>query len=308
MGWIKRNLFFAVGGLMALVLLGAAGWYDYRSWDHNATTLDRLDEIVGKLKELRDKKPSWGSPKVDNIKTAKDQEADVRAWIAGTTNYFLTIPPIPDTPEVTSEAFAADLRRTIDQLQHEADDSSVQLPPKYGFSFEAQRGTVKFAAGSLPALAVQLGEVKKISEILYAARVNALDGIQRVRVSDDDIAGPQTDYLGEVSVTNTLAVMTPYAITFRSFSPELAAVLAGFADSPNGMIVKAVNLQPATVVEAGSGPSPYSPQVYPGMPQPYPGMPQPPVAPGHGGLPTVLKEQMLRITLEVVIVKPLPKT
>jgi hypothetical protein len=307
MGWIKRNLFFAVGGLMALMLLGAAGWYDYRSWDHNATSLGQLDEIVGKLKDLRDKKRSWGSPKLDNIKTAKDQEADVRAWIAGTTNSFQPISPIPDTTEVTSEAFAADLRRTIDQLQHEADDSGVQLPPKYGFSFEAQRGTVKFAAGSLPALAVQLGEVKKISEILYAARVNALDGIQRVRVSDDDIAGPQTDYLGDVSVTNNLAVMTPYAITFRSFSPELAAVLAGFADSPNGMIVKAVNLQPATVVEAGGGPSPYSPQGYPGMPQPYPGMPQPPVAPGRGGLPTVLKEQMLRITLEVVIVKPLPK-
>jgi hypothetical protein len=299
MGWIKRNLFFAVGGLMALVLLGGAGWYDYRSWDHNATTLNRLDEIVGKLKELRDKKPSWGSPKVDNIKTAKDQEADVRAWITGTTNSFQPIQPIPDEPVVTSEAFAADLRRTIDQLQHEADDASVQLPPKYGFSFEAQRGTVKFAAGSLPELAVQLGEVKKISEILYAARVNALDGIQRVRVSDDDIAGPQTDYLGDVSVTNALAVMTPYAITFRSFSPELAAVLAGFADSPNGMIVKAVNLQPATVVEVGGAPSPYAPQGIPGMFQP-------PIAPGRGGLPTVLKEQMLRITLEVVIVKPLP--
>jgi len=304
MGWIKRNLFFAVGGLMALVLLGAAGWYDYRSWDHNATSLDRLNEIYGKLKELRDKKPSWGSPKVDNIKTAKDQEADVRAWIAGTTNSFQPIQAIPDELMVTSEDFAAALRRTIDQLQHEADDSGVQLPPKYGFSFEAQRGTVKFATGSLPALAVQLGEVKKISEILYAARVNALDGIQRVRVSDDDIAGPQTDYLGDVSVTNNLAVMTPYAITFRSFSPELASVLAGFADSPNGMIVKAVNLQPAAVVEpaGGGGPSPYQPyQSRDGIP----GMPQPPAVPGRGGLPTVLKEQMLRITLEVVIVKPL---
>ena len=42
---------------------------------------------------------------------------------------------------------------------------------------------------------MQLGEVKAISEVLFAARVNALDGIQRVRVSDDD-DGPAriTDY------------------------------------------------------------------------------------------------------------------
>jgi len=146
---------------------------------------------------------------------------------------------------VTSEAFAAELRRTIDQLQHAAESGSVQLPPKYGFSFEAQRSIVRFAPGSLAPLAVQLGEVKQISDILFAARVNALDGIQRVRVSDDDIAGPQTDYLNDACVTNSLAVLTPYAVTFRSFSPELASVLTGFAASSYGLIVKAVNIAPA---------------------------------------------------------------
>ena len=100
---------------------------------------------------------------------------------------------------------------------------------------------------------MQLGEVKNISEILFAARVNALDGIQRVRVSDDDTAGPQADYLEDVSVTNNLAVLTPYAITFRSFSPELAAVLAGFAASPNGMIVKAINIRPAGAAASDGG-------------------------------------------------------
>ncbi|MEJ0089337.1 MAG: hypothetical protein WDM80_06275 [Limisphaerales bacterium] len=203
---------------------------------------------------------------------------------------------------MTSELFAADLRRTIDLLQHEAEAVPVQLPPKYSFSFEAQRQIVKFAGG-LNSLAEQLGEVKTISEILFAARVNALDSIQRVRVSDDDTTGPQNDYLNETSVTNNLAVLTPYVVTFRSFTPELAAVLAGFAASPNGMIVKAINVAPSAAAAQAGGPG-YSGGM-PGMPAP----PAPPSAPtGKGGnLPTVLKEQLLRITLEVVIVKPLPK-
>jgi hypothetical protein len=130
--------------------------------------------------------------------------------------------------------------------------------------------------------------VKTISEILFAAHVNSLDNIQRVRVSDDDTAGPQADYLNDVSVTNNLAVLTPYAVTFRSFSAELASVLASFAASPHAFVVKGINISPA-----GMSPSPM--------------MPPPGTVPGHVGLPAVLNEQLLRITLEVVIVKPVSK-
>jgi len=335
MGWFKRNLMFAIGGLVAVLLLLAAAFYDWRSWDHNATSFGRLNEIYGKLGELNGKKYLPGNEKVDNIKAAKEQDAQVQEWIGTAEQLFKPITPIPDEPEVTSEAFAAGLRRTIDQLQHQAEDANVLLPPKYGFSFEAQRMIVRFAPGSLNPLAVQLGEVKDISEILFAAGINTLDGIQRVRVSDDDTTGPQADYLGEVSVTNNLAVLTPYVVTFRSFSPELAKVLAGFAASPNGMIVKAINIGPAgAATQPMGGPSPYyqpnGPGMYPqngpggyqpnapgGYPPNGPGMyqqngmggPLPPPSAGgssRGGPPTVLKEQLLRITLEVVIVKPLP--
>ena len=112
----------------------------------------------------------------------------------------------------------------------------------------------KFAPGSLHPLAVQLGEVKTISEILFAARVNSLDGIQRNRVSDDDTAGPQTDY-------NNDGHMDVFVLR--------GAVAQADASSLAGM-------PPA----AGAG---------------------------RGGLPTVLNEQLLRITLEIEIVKPLPK-
>jgi hypothetical protein len=294
MGWIKRNLFFAIGGIVALLLLGAAGYYDYASWSHNSATFDKLNEIYGQLKTLGDEKPGPGNAKIDNIKAAKEQEAIVRDWINQTGNFFKPIAPVPDSPEVTSEAFAAALRRMIDQLQHEADTASVLLPPKYAFSFEAQRSIVKFAPGSLNSLAVQLGEVKTISDVFFASRVNSLDGIQRSRVSDDDLTGPQTDYINDMSVTNNLAVMTPYVVSFRGFSGELASVLGGFAASPHGFIVRGINVQPAGAAS-------------PGGENPVP-MGQPPMMVARrGGLPTVLNEQLLRITLAIDIVKPLPR-
>jgi hypothetical protein len=287
---------------------------------------------------LTGQKPSPGNDKVDNIAAAREQERQIRDWIRQAADYFQPIAPIPNTGNnaVSSEAFAAALRRTIDQLQHEADATSVTLPPQYNFSFKAQRDLVKFAPGSLGSLAVQFGEVKIISEILFAAHVNSLDGIQRVRVSDDDANGPQADYFDGHSVTNNLAVLTPYQITFRSFSPEVGEVLAGFASSPHGFIVKSINVQPAG---AAAAPAPETAVLMPAEPmlaEPMPAVPMlaqpylppglrarpaippaaPPAAPpttlptrvpGRGGFQTVLNEQLLRVTLVVEVVKLLPK-
>jgi hypothetical protein len=315
MGWIKRNLFVVVGGGVAFVLLVAAGIYIYQGWSRNSTAADKLGEIYGTLQNLAQEKPAPGNDKINNTAIAKGQEREVRDWVAQVHGYFQPIPAIPPRAAATSEAYAAALRRTIDQLQHEADSAGVVLPPKYDFSFTAQRPLVKFAAGSLDSLAAQLGEVKAMAEILFAARINAFDGMQRVRVSADDVNGPQSDYLEAQPVTNNLAVLTPYIITFRSFSPELARVLAGFATSSNAFIVKSVNIRSAGAATTSVDSMPVGAM---GEMErrnmgftPPPAFGTPPASPpvvGRGGLPVVLKEQLLRVTLQVELVKLLPKT
>lgn len=323
MAWIKRNLFFVVGGTLALVLLGGAGFLTYKSWSRNAGAADKLNEIYQTLTTLSQQTPNPGNEKINNTALTKEHERDVLAWLASASAFFQPIAGIPPGTNVTSEAYAAALRRTIDALQHEADGASVMLPPKYDFSFAAQRQLVKFAAGSLAPLAQQLGEVKAISEVLFATRINALVGIQRVRVSDDDASGPQSDYTDEQPLTNDLAILTPYVVTFRSFTPELAHVLSAFASSSNTFIVKSINVQPANAVSAAGLAPDAAGGMAPGMPgapnpyNPYARYgenpaPQPPVTayqpmPGRGGLQTVLKEQLLQVTMEVEIVKLLPK-
>jgi len=318
MGWIKRNLFFVIGGVVTLGLLGAGGYYIYSDWSRNSTAADKLDEIYGTLKSLQEQKPSPGNDKIDNTQVAKDQQLQLRSWIDSAGKFFQPIPSIPPDG-VTSEAFAGELRRTVDTLQHEADSAGVTLPPKYDFSFSAQRQLVKFADGSLAPLAMQLGEVKTIAEIIFSARVNALDGIQRERVSLDDAAGPQGDYIDDHSITNNLAVITPYVVTFRCFTPELASVISDFAISSNTFLVKAINVQPAGAATVAPGdmnagvPGGLSPGMmpgrYPGEPgmMPAPAMTAQPVT-GKGGLQTVLKEQLLRVSLEVELIKLLPKS
>jgi len=270
--------------------------------------LDALNQAYVRLQSLYSQNPSPGNDKIDNIKAAGEQEQRLRQWIQGTEQYFQPIPSIPDpaTGEITDARFAGARDHTLSQLQAEAASASVTVPPQYGFSFEAERTLVKFSPGSLDALAQQLGEVKVICEMLYTTRINSLDDVRRVRVSNDDASGPQSDYLDQTITTNDLAVFTPYEVTFRCFSQDLAGVLSSFASSPHGFIVKGINVQPAAGVTAlSTTPSPGGEMG---------GFAQPPFAPsrmpaapiGRGGLQTVLDEQLLSITLDVEIVKLLP--
>ena len=300
MGWIKRNLLFVIVGAVTMGLLGAAGFYIYKGWTRNTEAFDKLNEIYGTLKNLQSQTPAPGNEKVDNAKIAREQQQHLRVWVESAGKYFQPIPPVPSGP-VTSEAFARALSSTVDRLQGLAKDSGVVLPDQYFFSFKAQSRELNIASPA--ALSVQLGEVKAIAEILFSAKVNALDGIQRGRVSGDDVSGPQGDYIDQPSVTNNWVVITPYVVTFRCFTPELSRVIAAFASSSNAFLIKAINIQPAGAVAANSAPG-YAPGFGPGS---VPLAAAPPVT-DKGTLPTVLKEQLLRISLQLELVKLLPKS
>jgi hypothetical protein len=343
MAWIKRNLYFLIGGAVAMVLLGLASWFLYSKWELNNQVLEKLNADYAELDRLNKQHPHPGSGSVNNIERAQKQQQILRDFIQNARPYFQRIAPIPEIQKLTDQGFSSALSRTIDQLRHDAAGASVILATNYSFSFEAQKQKVSFPAGSLRPLADQLGEVKTICDVLFQARINYLDGVRRVSVSSDDASGTQTDYLPEHSVTNNLAVLTPYEVAFRCFSSELAAVLAGFANSPYALLVKSINVEPAPSV----GPEPRATPSYAIAPQPVPvppgmasgatdsqGMaallhssflprgagglnpmtppgyvPAPAPAPpgGRGGLPIVLDEKQLKIRLSLIVVKLAPR-
>jgi hypothetical protein len=287
MGWIKRNLFFAIGSVVALVLLGMAAFYTYRSWSHNRDAMTNLQSAYSQLQQDYDQNPT---PSAENIQAAQQQNQQLRDWITQSQAHFKPIAPIPNPPDgvITKEEFAGTLRKTIYQMQQEAGDANVELPPDYSFSFAAERNLDVFSPGSLNPLASHLGEVKALCEILFAANVNALDGVQRESVSDNDAAGPQSDYLTDKTRVADPVTITPYMLTFRCFSSDLANVLSKLASSDYGFVVTGVNVMPAGAATGDQTPPSTMTPAYPM---------------GKGGLQTVLDEQLLRVTMGVEVVK-----
>jgi hypothetical protein len=327
MDWIKRNLVFVIGAVVALVLLGGAGWYFYSKLSLNNQKWESLSKAYDDLKRLNQQNPHPGSGSVDNIKAAKEQVVELRGFQNKVRGSFQKIPPIPDLPKITDRDFSFALSRTINTLRGDATNFGVSLPPEYAFSFLAEISRASFQPGSLEPLSVQLGEVKAICDVLFQAKINALDFLRRERAVPEDAAGSATDYIADKSITNEQAVVTPYELTFRCFSPELASVLGNFASSPHTFIVKTINVDPEGAVSGMASVGVDGMPTPPGVPSPYPPggesrygesrygpsrfgpgtAPTPAPAPAaRGALPTVLDEKKLRVTIALSVVKLLP--
>ncbi|MCP5516909.1 MAG: hypothetical protein H7A45_06575 [Verrucomicrobiales bacterium] len=280
MDWLKKNLMLVVAGLVALGLLGGAGWYLYSKYNRAAEVAAALDAQETELQRLINLKPHPGNNKIDNIKAAKLQEEEVAGVLQEARR---TFDLITSPTNLTSGDFNALLLQTIDVLTRKAELSGVKLPPKYAFSFQNIKSQLAIDAKALPALAEQLAHIRAITEVLLEARPLTLDGIKRRAVAVQDtntttttvgIPGPATagapgasstqDYWDRLGSTNDVAILTPYEFTFHAFTPELAGFLEGLAESKYCFIPKNLVIDTAGTSLLASGMPTVDP-IYGGM-------------------------------------------
>jgi hypothetical protein len=298
MSWAKRNIYFLISAIVAVALLGAAGWYCYTSWEANNANWEQLNGAYSQLETIAQNNPGAGNKTVNNIETAHGQTKDVRERIAMARKFFRPVPSIPNTNHFDDRMMAFAVRETIARLRATAGQHNVVLPLDFAFSFSLQQQKVVYDPKSWDQLSKQMGEVQSICDVLYNARVASLDSVQRERTADDINTmqgGAQPDYVDSVSVTNGDIVITPYQVTFRCFTPELGAVLSGFANLPHTIVVKAMTIQPEELTSTFES----------GMPQQ--GMYGNRAVTTVGGVPVVIDEKKLKVTMLLDFVKMLPE-
>lgn len=321
MRWLKRNLVLVIGGLVALGLLGLAGYFLFIKIKQNDDVTAQLDVSTAELKRLVNRDPHPGTAQVKNIAAAKDEHIKVKAFLDQVKSHFS---PPPSTNQLSSREFRALLDNTVNELRRGAEASGVQVEKDYWFTFAAQKTAVNFPTNQVGNLATQLAEIRALCKVLYEAKVLGLSGIKRAAVTTDDSG--YTDYVTNKMTTNAWAIVTPYEVTFDGFSSELAAVLDGLLRSQDCFVVKNMTAEKVADAQANEAETPQMSDPYRrygGMMDPRYGgrspsggnrygleqryRQQPPVAPtrplGKGGLDTALEEKTLRITLQLNSVK-----
>jgi hypothetical protein len=237
MAWIKRNLYFVITVVVGLGVAGYCGYLLYSALDQNKEDSTKFFSDNASLDTLKKKKPF---PDSENIKAAEADAERVRTFLAEFRKPFAGF-PVP--PKMDDQHFHEYLQNTIVQFRLEATNAGVGLPAGYAFSFAPQMTPLNYASESIAPWMQQLTEIKAILHILYGAKINYLERIKRPTVTGEDMT--TDDYLQMNTVSNTWGMTTPYMINFRSFSAEIANVLAGFAASSNYFVVKTIHVEPS---------------------------------------------------------------
>jgi hypothetical protein len=241
MQWIKRNLFLVIGGVVALGLLGFAGFYLYTKIEQDQAVTAELDTATQKLETLAKRDPY---PNAENITAAKEEGKRVQSFLGDVEKHFL---PAPYPQELNNMQFRTYLDNTRAKLLVDAKRAGVEVPTNYWFTFGAQKGAMTFTANSLQPLATQLADITTICGVLFDSKVNSLLWLKRVPIDSQDssMGASSQEYLSAKPVTNTWSVTMPYEVAFQGFSSELASVLDGIARLPYCFMVTNVVVEPA---------------------------------------------------------------
>ena len=281
MTWIKRNLFFLISLLVAVGLMGAGGYYFYTTYKEEGDLTGQIAEQYDQLKNLTNKKPNAGKAgpgNVDNVAAAQEQTKAALALAAKLRAGFQ-----PVHMAETSANFQHQLDGSVSEMKAAAQQAGVALPTDYHFTFQTESKMVNLPAKTFPELAGHLSEIQAICQVLFDAKINSLEYLQRPMVAAIETNGPDFLPPTAAAASSPLADITPYKVSFHCFSGELGAVLAGLANSPHGFIVKYVDVDPGSGAHQATG-----------VPRP-----------ARGGRPaTFLNENLLGITLLIDVVQP----
>ncbi len=308
--WLKRNLFLAGWGVVALGLMAVAFYFLFSVRSQHDAVSGQLNQATVELQRLYQSEPYPESKNVQAIKQQQQQVADLLLEVKK------HIPP-PPAGRMDTASFKKLVDDSVFKLKREAEAARVTLPPGWDFTFTVQRKAMRFAPGTIEPLVARLEEIKALCAVLFQARVPSLDSLRRVAVSADELESGSYDYLTQSVVTNPLTglVSVPYEVAFTGFSAELATVLDGLVKASKFVIVKNIAVEPApavtnlppvgVAVRYVAPPPPPSDNPDEETEKPVPVF-LPPGAPAasRSGLITLLHPQLLHITLLLDVVAP----
>ncbi len=236
MEWVKKNPVVVAGASVAVVLLGLAIWF-------LVAKMSASSEFGVALMGSRDVRSSlWQVkpyPSDENIGAIKKDQERVKKFMASLQT---VIPQMPAPYNLDDRGLKILLEQTIADLHLAATNSKTAIvQANYSFGFQALRKKLTFKTNTYEIIALQLEDVKSLLGILFVAKINALEGIKRSSLTQDDDSGG-ADYLQLNPLTNQFSIITPYEIQFRCFGSELEAVVQGLVGASNCIVIKNINV------------------------------------------------------------------
>lgn len=241
MEWVKQNVKFVVGIVVSLLAIGGAGYFAYAQYTSFTNAQAAMNDARSQWEGLERKSPHPGTSSVNNIRSATNDLANVSGFYNQTIDLFQ---PVPEIAITNAFQLNVTINQSIALLTKTADQSGVTIPNNYNFTFRGQKELIDFDDNaSIPKFAFHLGNVQKLVNAIYNSRVHSLESIKRVKVDDTD--AESFGIMNNLGMTQEEYLLyTPYEISFKGFSSELASVIENLTNSKDVYIIKAMNVEP----------------------------------------------------------------
>lgn len=251
MPWIKKNLTLVAGAVVSLLLLGAAAWFWHTQGQRVQEVGAQLEAKNAEWNDLVGRKPYPSDPNIEAVRAEEKELQKLREVLK------VNFQPISGAPVNDALELKVLIETAIANLQDEAGSAGVALPdPEYAFTFKNLRPMApsQYDSNSIPTLAEQVAQVSTLARALYTARIHSLEAIRRPAILKNE--GGTADHLAVKPSSDDLVTRMPMEVTFRSFSGELAGVIAGLAGLSNTVVIKKISIEPTTIAAVPSSPPP----------------------------------------------------
>lgn len=239
MVFIKRNIFWIIGGLVSVGLIAGSVMFTAGAQAKAEEKLGELSTYTNKVNTLKDANPY---PSPEAIAQVKEDTEKVKELSKQAEAMFIYEKP----PEVHSRKFKVHLINSLVALQSEATNYNVRLPQNFYFTFSHLLPMPNLLPYSIGPLSERLQDIQHITKILFESRVHSIDSLARVPAYGREPGGAALMY--DVGIRTNLSTetadftSTPYRFSFRGFTTELTEVLNRFASSDRFYVVRQIEV------------------------------------------------------------------
>ena len=254
--YLKRHLLGIVGLLLSIGFIVGGIMFKGKFADKVTG-----EEAYSNAKKKRDEiQGSANETKVDgaNIAVLGDVADEYRKFIADAGQVLKK----ESFPAMKSNDFLNLMTQTIVLLNQEATNNLVKVRNdlltrsdiNFSFTFAPLMEQAEIAEDKIPELQVQMEDIKTISQVLFESQVRSLELLQRNRVTTEDFAALQNPNYLDIrdKYTNSISVVRPYRIKFRSLSGGIAKVLSGFAKQETFYTIRTMEVTPVNAAADGA--------------------------------------------------------
>lgn len=251
MDWFKQNPKLGALVLLAVILIGGAGYFAFSASGELTRQKEDFAAKTGTVNRLRSAQPFPNEENLGLIRGEADQAAQLLADLAGK----IKTGGAPFDPAQQPAEFQDKVNKEVGRLAALAKEKNTAWPEDFHLGFENYQTQLPSPAAT-PLLGQQFLAIAHVASVLLDAPVRSIVSLTRPPLEVEKNAEENAAAAGATSEKLSPLVLAPFDVEFVAEESQLRSVLAAIVGGEPTIFVRLVevlNSQPAAPAKTPEG-------------------------------------------------------